>query len=78
MTKKLKIAAIALIVAGALGLTYERFSYPETRQATLGSLTMTVQDTRTFHIPTWAAVGAMLAGVLALLWTKEYTPMKKS
>jgi LPXTG-motif cell wall-anchored protein len=61
-----KIVAIALIVAGALGLAYGSFSYTkETRNATLGPIELSIKDKQTVNVPVWAGVGALgLGGVL--------------
>ena len=64
----IKIAAIALIVAGALGLFYGAFSYTrETHRANLGALELTLKDRETVHIPVWAGVAAVVAGGLLLV-----------
>ena len=63
-----KIAAIALIVAGALGLAYGKFSYTEdTQQAKIGPLELSIKDTKTINVPVWAGVGAIVAGALLLV-----------
>jgi hypothetical protein len=64
-----KIAALALIVAGILGLVYGGFSYTkETHEAKLGPIELTVKDKETVNIPVWAGVGAIaIGGVLLLL-----------
>lgn len=62
-----KMAAIALVVAGALGLLYGSFSYTkETHRARLGGLELTVKDQETVNIPVWAGVAAVLAGAVML------------
>jgi small neutral amino acid transporter SnatA (MarC family) len=67
----LKIVAIALIIAGGMGLAYGSFSYTkETQQAQLGPIELTVQDRQTVNIPVWAGVAALAAGVLLLLVPK--------
>jgi multidrug transporter EmrE-like cation transporter len=67
-----KIAAIALIIAGVLGLAYGSFSYTkETQQARIGPIELTVQDRQTVNIPVWAGVAAIMAGVLLLLVPKN-------
>ena len=64
----LKIAAIALIAAGILGLVYGKFSYTkETHEATIGSLELSMKDKETVNVPIWAGVGAIVAGGLLLL-----------
>jgi hypothetical protein len=64
-----KIAALALIVAGVMGLVYGGFSYTkETHEAKLGPIELTVKDKETVNIPVWAGVGAIaIGGVLLLL-----------
>ena len=59
----LKIAALALIVAGILGLVYGGFSYTkETHRATLGSLELSVRDSERVNVPMWAGVSAIVVG----------------
>lgn len=69
----IKIAAIALIVAGVLGLAYGSFSYTkETHEAKLGPIELSVKDKQTVNIPVWAGVGAIaLGGVLLLMGSKK-------
>lgn len=63
----IKMLAIALIVAGGLGLVYGGFSYTkETHQAKLGPIELSVKDTERVNVPVWAGVGAMVAGVILL------------
>jgi len=63
-----RIAAIVLIVAGALGLAYGSFSYTkETHRATLGPLELSVKDKETVDVPVWAGVGAIVLGGVLLL-----------
>lgn len=63
-----KVAAIVLIVAGALGLAYGGFSYTkETHQADLGPLHMSVAEKKRVNVPVWAGVGAIVAGGLLLV-----------
>ncbi|PIW51500.1 MAG: hypothetical protein COW18_00790 [Zetaproteobacteria bacterium CG12_big_fil_rev_8_21_14_0_65_54_13] len=63
-----KIAAVALIVAGVLGLVYGGFSYTkETHEVKLGSIQMSVKDKETVSVPVWAGVGAIAGGGLLLL-----------
>jgi multidrug transporter EmrE-like cation transporter len=64
----IKIVALALIVAGTLGLVYGKFSYTkETHQTKLGPLEFAVKQQETVNIPQWAGVGAIAVGVLLLL-----------
>ena len=58
-----KIAAIVLMVAGALGLLYGTFTYTkETHKAQVGPLELTVKDKETVNIPVWVGVGALVVG----------------
>ncbi len=68
----IKIVAIALIIAGLLGLVYGRFSYTrETQEAKLGPLELTVKDIETVNIPVWAGVVAIVAGGGLLLFASR-------
>jgi hypothetical protein len=63
-----KIAAIALIVAGILGVMYGKFSYTkETHDAKLGSLELSFKEKQTVNVPAWAGVAAIAAGAALLL-----------
>jgi multidrug transporter EmrE-like cation transporter len=63
-----KIAAIALIVAGILGLAYGSFSYTkETHEAKLGPIELSVKERETVNVPVWAGVGAIVTGGVLLL-----------
>lgn len=63
-----KIAAMALIAAGILGLVYGGFSYTkETHEAKIGPFELSVADRETINVPVWAGVGAIVAGGLLLL-----------
>jgi hypothetical protein len=63
-----KIIAIVLIVAGALGLAYGKFSYTkETHDAKIGPIELTVKDKETVSIPMWAGIGAIVVGAGLLL-----------
>jgi drug/metabolite transporter (DMT)-like permease len=62
------IAAIVLIVAGALGLVYEQFSFTkETHQAKIGPIELSVKEKETVSIPKWLGGGAIALGVLLLV-----------
>ena len=69
----LKMAAIALMIAGVLGLAYGGFSYTkETHQAKLGPIQLSVKEKQNVNVPVWAGVGAIvLGGVLLLLGSRK-------
>lgn len=65
----IKIAAIALIVAGVLALAYGGFSYTkETHQAKLGPIELSVKEKQTVNIPVWAGVAAIAIGGVLLVF----------
>lgn len=64
-----KIAALALIVAGVLALVYGGFSYTkDTHQAKLGPIELSVTEKQTVNVPVWAGVGAIVIGGALLLF----------
>ena len=69
----LKLTAVALIVAGALGLLYGSFTYTkETHDLKLGPLELAVKEKQTVNVPIWAGLGALVAGgVLLVLGSKK-------
>jgi hypothetical protein len=65
----IKIAAILLIVAGALGLAYGSFSYTkQTHEAKIGPIELSVNEMQTVNVPVWAGVGAIVIGGALLLF----------
>jgi hypothetical protein len=59
----IKIAAVALIAAGILGLVYGSFTYTkETHEAKFGPIEMSVKEKETANIPVWGGVGAIVLG----------------
>ena len=69
---RMKLVAIVLIVAGVLGLMYDRFTYTkESHDLKIGSLEVSVKDKETVNIPVWAGVGAIVVGGLLLLVPKK-------
>ena len=63
----IRIAAIALIVAGALALVYGGFSYTKNTTAVkLGPIELSVKEKETFNVPVWAGIAAIVAGGLLL------------
>ncbi len=64
----IKILAIAIIVAGILGLTYGGFSYTKNTSAVkLGPLELNVKEKETVNVPLWAGIGAIVVGGLLLV-----------
>ena len=64
----LKIVAIALIVAGVLGLGYGGFSYTrQTHEIEMGPFEMHVQEKRRVNVPVWAGAGAIAIGAALLI-----------
>ena len=63
-----KLVGFVLLIAGGLTLVYGGFSYTkETHQANVGSLHLSVDETRHVNIPVWAGVFALVAGGLLLV-----------
>jgi LPXTG-motif cell wall-anchored protein len=63
-----KIAAIVMIIAGALGLAYGGFSFTkETHEAEFGPLHMTVNEEQQVNVPVWAGIGVIVVGGLLLI-----------
>ena len=64
----LRLVAILLIVAGALGLAYGGFSYTkESTAVKLGPLELKVQEKETVNVPVWAGLGAIGVGLVLLV-----------
>ena len=67
-----KIAGIALLAAGVLGLVYGGFRYTrETHEAKIGALEISVSDNERVNVPVWAGVGAIVVGGLLLIVPKQ-------
>ncbi len=65
----IRLAAIALIVLGALGLGYGSFTYTkDTEAAKVGPVELTVKEQETVNIPVWAGAGALALGGLLLVF----------
>ena len=65
MTPKtlIKIFAVVFIVAGILGLVYDKFSYTEsTHEAKLGPLEFQVKEKKTVTVPQWVGIAAIVIG----------------
>jgi hypothetical protein len=69
----IKMAAVALIVAGVLALVYGGFSYTkETHAVKIGSMELSLFQTQTINIPFWAGVGAIgLGGFLLVMGSNK-------
>ena len=64
----IKLVAVALIVAGVLGLMVGGFSYTKNTTAVkLGPIELAVKEKETVNIPLWAGIGAIVAGGLLLV-----------
>lgn len=64
----IKLVAILLIVAGALGLAYGGFSYTrETHEADMGPIHMSVDEKQHVSVPVWVGVGAIVIGGFMLV-----------
>jgi hypothetical protein len=68
----LRIGAFILVVLGALGLAYGKFSVTkETHQAKLGPIEFKVKEKETINIPQWLGIGSILLGGVVLLVGKK-------
>ena len=66
--KMSKMIAIALLVAGTLGLVYGGFSYTkDTTVVKLGPLEVTAKEKQTVNVPLWLGVGAIVIGGVLLV-----------
>lgn len=64
----LKSIAVALIIAGGLGLIYGGFSYnKQTHETNIGPLHLEVVEQERVNIPLWAGLATVAAGVALLL-----------
>ena len=63
-----KVIAIVLIIAGAIGLAYNQFSYTkETHSAKIGPLELSVKEKETVNVPLWGSLGAIGLGIVLLV-----------
>jgi hypothetical protein len=70
--KPLRIVALLLILAGILGIVYEKVTYTtETHEAKLGPIEFEVKEKETVDIPKWAGIAAIVVGAGLLV-----VPMK--
>lgn len=62
-----RLIAIIIIVAGALGLLYGSFSYTKaTHDVKLGPIEFSVKEKETVNVPMWTGIGAIVVGGLLL------------
>jgi uncharacterized membrane protein HdeD (DUF308 family) len=60
----IRIAGIVLLIAGLAALIVPRFTYTEeTHDAEIGPISVSVDEKETVAIPTWAGIGAIVAGI---------------
>jgi uncharacterized membrane protein len=63
-----RLVAVALIVAGLLGLLYGGFSYTkDTTAVKLGPIELSVKERKTVDVPLWVGVGAIAVGAVLLV-----------
>ena len=63
-----KIAAIILLIAGALALAYGGFTYTkQTTAVSLGPIELQVKEKKTVNIPVWAGLAALVVGGVLLV-----------
>lgn len=68
----LKIVAILLIIAGALGLAYGGFTYTkDTHKAEIGALELSVDEKEHVNVPVWAGLGVLILGVVLMVVPKK-------
>lgn len=69
---KRQIAGIALIVAGTLSLLVGPIWYGrDTETTSIGPVDISVTEDRTFTVPMWAGLAAMVAGVGLLVVARK-------
>ena len=62
-----KVAAILLIIAGALALAYGGFSYTkQTTAVSIGPLQLNVKEKKTVNVPVWAGIASIVIGGILL------------
>ena len=69
----IRLVAIALVVAGILGLAYGGFSYTkDTTVVKVGPVEISAKERQMVSVPIWAGIGAIVvAGVLLVLGGKK-------
>ena len=64
----IRILALILIVAGALGLVYGGSYTRQTDVAKLGPIELTVKEKETVNVPLWAGIGLIAVGAGLLVF----------
>jgi hypothetical protein len=65
----IRLAAIVLIAAGALGLAYGSFSYTKsTHETKIGPIELSMKEKQTVNVPVWAGVSAIVIGAALLVF----------
>ncbi|HEX4823874.1 MAG TPA: hypothetical protein VFV19_06150 [Candidatus Polarisedimenticolaceae bacterium] len=63
-----KILGLVLVAAGVVILVYRGFNYTkESHKASIGPFDFKVKEEEHVAIPTWAGIGAVIAGVAMLI-----------
>lgn len=63
-----KLAGVALIVVGVLGLLYGGFSFTkETHDVKIGPIELSVKEKESVNVPVWAGVAAIAVGAVLLI-----------
>jgi LPXTG-motif cell wall-anchored protein len=67
-----RIAAIVLLALGTLALVFGGFSYTRaSHEADIGSLHLSVDETRHVPVPVWAGIAALAVGGLLLVGRRK-------
>ena len=62
-----KLAGIALIAVGVLGLLYGGFNYRKDKEiAKIGTVEFSMETEETVTVPVWLSIGAVIAGAALL------------
>jgi drug/metabolite transporter (DMT)-like permease len=68
----MKVVGIILVVVGVAALAYGGFSYTkETHKAEIGPLKLSVQEKEQVNVPQWAGIGAIVVGVVLLVFPSK-------
>ena len=58
----IRLVAVLLIVAGAVGLAFGGYRYFQDSSASLGPIRVSVGTTRTVNIPIWVGLASLVVG----------------